>query len=369
MRKDAGVNVGGTIFPVKGWSKKVVSSYHGADGYTFFELGAVPKQTVVPNSVGACSAETIDLYREFYTRSDGLAIIGCSKSVTNNNSIVENIETICGRKPKFLAHEFEELATGNQGKVVEVLRNHAASGGYIGLHDHPNNPVTGGIYSDRTGSPLAGIKSGGAQRAAFLSYLDEIASVISQLAPYPVIYRPFHEMNGNWFWWGGVDRVADLITIWQDTVNYLRVTKGLTNVLFSWNINGANYDGDVTNNLVTTYATWWPGDTYVDLISMDQYDNAVSPILLRNSIAVASWQALMVLARKYNKPLYIAEIGSQYGSKDIAGFWESGLFSVLDAYPSCSAIATWNGTWAPAPNTPAADSFRTGVARCGRLLG
>lgn len=42
----------------------------------------------------------------------------------------------------------------------------------------------------------------------------------------PVIFRPYHEHNGDWFWWGkGVNSEEDYIKLWQFTVEYLRDEK------------------------------------------------------------------------------------------------------------------------------------------------
>ena len=358
MRKLPALTVSGIVTPTGGWPENEGYSIAYATEYRVAEFGPVPLQTESP--AGTVDAETLALYRQLYSRPDGRMLLGVAEYIPKRNT-QETITSMCGRGAKILAWEFEKAASGKQAAGLAILQAHAAAGGIVGLHAHPDNFATGGNYQDRTGSPVAAIKPGGANHAAYRAYLDDVAAFITSIGA-PVIYRPLHEMNGNWFWWNGADRAADLVLVWQDTVDYLRTTKGLTNVLFSWNIHGAVGNGGVTDNVTTAYSTWWPGAAYVDLVSMDLYDNGATPTLLRNGYAWKSWQALLRLAVENNRPIYIAEIGSSTGAQAVAGFWKDACFDHLDSYPGCSAVCLWTTEWAPAPGTAAAASFVAGAA-------
>lgn len=364
MRKIPAVSVSGIITPEGGWPENEGYSIAYNTEYRVAEFGPVEEQNISP--IGTVDSATLALYRQLYSRPDGRMIMGVAEYIPKRNT-QETITALCGKGAKILAWEFEKAATGRQSAGLAMLQAHAAMGGIVGLHAHPENFVTGGSYQDRTGAPVAAIKPGGSHHSNYRAYLDDVAAFIYSIGA-PVIYRPLHEMNGDWFWWNGADRAADLILVWQDTVDYLRNTKGLTNILFSWNIHGAVGNGGVTDNATTAYSTWWPGANYVDLVSMDLYDSGVSPTLLRNGFSWKSWQALLKIAVANDKPIYMAEIGSSTGSQAIAGFWQDACFEHINAYPGCSALCLWTTEWAPAPNTPAAASFIEGVASKGLLL-
>ena len=71
----------------------------------------------------------------------------------------------------------------------------------------------------------------------------------------PVLWRPFHEMDGGWFWWGasGADAYLQLYKLMYDRLTNVH---GLNNLIWVWN--GQD-------------AAWYPGDEYVDIIGEDIY--------------------------------------------------------------------------------------------------
>lgn len=97
---------------------------------------------------------------------------------------------------------------------------------------------------------------------ALIAGMDKGAKALLELkeAGIPVIWRPFHEFDGKWFWWGkgGAENFKKL---WR--IMYDRYTNhwGLDNLI--WNL---GYCGDVNSG-------WYPGDEYVDIIGADTYVN------------------------------------------------------------------------------------------------
>lgn len=81
----------------------------------------------------------------------------------------------------------------------------------------------------------------------------------------PVIFRPWHEMNGSWFWWGenycSNDNYKELFRF---TVDYLKNEKGLNNLLIA-------YSPDRMFSSQEEYLKYYPGDTYVDILGVDNY--------------------------------------------------------------------------------------------------
>lgn len=241
-----------------------------------------------------------------------------------------------------------------------------AQGSIILLHHHAGNPVTGSLSAegtlstfnnpfgqagdtgnvyDRSGTPLTAINTGGAQEAQFLAYLDRLATFFASLVDgqgrlIPVIFRPFHECNGDFFWWGGTDRAATLILVWQKMVTYLRDTKGVTNVLFCWNMD-AGYG---------SISSFWPGPTYVDVISLDVYDNTTnsSASLAKQGMTATAYADLTALAATHGKPLILAEVGYSWGAQNSSTIWDVKTGDVLLAsFPQFALAAVWRSPFGP----------------------
>lgn len=256
-------------------------------------------------------------------------------------------------------------ATATAATKTAIQAAHAA-GAIILLHHHAGNPVTGSLSAegtlstfnnpfgqagdtgnvyDRNGSPLAAIKTGGAQEAQFLAYLDRLATFLASLTDaggnlIPVIWRPFHEVNGNWFWWAGTDRASDLILVWRKMVDYLRDTKGVTNLLYCWNLAGAQ--GSI--------GSFWPGPTYVDIISLDVYDNTANTTasLSNQGQTATDYADLLARATTHSKPLILAEVGYSWAAQNSSTIWDVKTGDVLTAsFPQFSLLAVWRSPFGP----------------------
>lgn len=98
---------------------------------------------------------------------------------------------------------------------------------------------------------------------ALIEGMDRAVPYLQQLedAEVPVLWRPFHELDGGWFWWskGGSD---NFVKLWQ--MMYSRYTDywGLDNLI--WVYGYSKNGGDM--------GAWYPGDSYVDLVGADSYD-------------------------------------------------------------------------------------------------
>ena len=101
----------------------------------------------------------------------------------------------------------------------------------------------------------------------WLKELDRVAEGLEQLkkAGVVVLWRPFHEMNGDWFWWDGKDPET-FIKLWRHMFDYFTNTKKLNNLLWVY---GPNH-GKKT-------AAYYPGDRYVDIVGLDAYTDFVDP--------------------------------------------------------------------------------------------
>jgi mannan endo-1,4-beta-mannosidase len=135
---------------------------------------------------------------------------------------------------------------------------------------HADNPVSGGNAWDRTRAVHA-ILPGKPLHERYVGYLDRVASFLLQLVGdggelVPIIFRPFHEHTGSWFWWGAAHTSsADYIALWRFTADYLRRTRGLDHLLFAFSPGGGEVHRD------SDYLYRYPGDEYVDVFGADHY--------------------------------------------------------------------------------------------------
>lgn len=127
-----------------------------------------------------------------------------------------------------------------------------------------------GFYSTATTFDLkaALANPNGADYQALLADIDTISAELKKFADadIPLLWRPLHEAQGAWFWWGksGPDELKALWKLMHD-----RMTKehGLNNLIWVFTYSGS------------ADASWYPGDDYVDIVGYDGYDgkNANNP--------------------------------------------------------------------------------------------
>ncbi|HSR38268.1 MAG TPA: glycosyl hydrolase [Phnomibacter sp.] len=150
-----------------------------------------------------------------------------------------------------------------------AIRQGYDSGAVITLSWHANNPLTGKTAWDPVAGTVKGILPGGDRHVLFLSWLDKIAAFIGSLRgprgePIPVLFRPWHELTGNWFWWGqNLCTPSEFRQMWQLTVERLQIHHQLNNIL--WVYNTSDFDN------AAHFLDRYPGNESVDVISFDSY--------------------------------------------------------------------------------------------------
>lgn len=184
-------------------------------------------------------------------------------------------------------HEGAEILDTNAGNIeaAALLSNEAIErGAIITLSSHmPNfsgsrvkkgefeHTYDGYDYSiadsyNLTGDCINQILPGGQYHEAFRAYLDFIADYAKQVNG-PILFRPFHENTGSWFWWGKAFCDAETYkSVYKYTVEYLRDEKEVHNLLYL-------YGPGAEASTLEEYEERYPGDEYVDLVGFDTYDN------------------------------------------------------------------------------------------------
>lgn len=220
-----------------------------------------------------------------------------------------------------------------------------ARGGINTLSAHLPNFVTGDTFHDTSGNVVRHILPGGDKHEVFNAYLDKIAAAATRAIRddgtlIPVIFRPFHENRGGWFWWGaGHTTTSEYQEIFRYTVEYLRDRKGVHNLLYSFSPNSTVGDPEA-------YLKTYPGDEFVDVLGFDSYDDSSS------AEGSAAWHASLVtdlamisdLADDRGKVAALTEYG-QAGQEDAVLTWHTDLLAVLQADAGASRMA-YMLTWA-----------------------
>ena len=161
-----------------------------------------------------------------------------------------DVHSVSGSHPAVIGVDINGLSgrsRENIAKNKESLRENIVAtydrGGLTTLSWHLDNPVSGDDFNWKEGksAPAVGnlIPSGShhEQYQAILADIADLAhSVVGKdgtLAP--MIFRPFHEFDGNWFWWGKPHCTREeFITLWQFTVSHLRDTLGVHNLIYAF---------------------------------------------------------------------------------------------------------------------------------------
>ncbi len=136
----------------------------------------------------------------------------------------------------------------------------------------------------------------------FLSQLDKAAIPVFKELDFPIVFRPFHEMNGSWFWWGkNWCNREEYKAIYQLTVDYLRKA-GIDNILYAW-----SPDAD-------SAMEFYPGDDYVDILGMDIYEPGIDPMKSHERMIRALGE-LTDYAAGHGKVVAITECGCRKDGK------------------------------------------------------
>lgn len=214
-----------------------------------------------------------------------------------------------------------------------VLMDYWRAGGLVGVSVHLNNParLEGGGLNDK-GLAIANLlEPDTAVHQRWLRQLDAIAAGLRELqtAGVVVLWRPFHEMNGQWFWWGA-QTPGDFVKVWRHMFTYFTETKGLHNLIWVY---GPNHGEHV--------ADFYPGGQYVDLVGLDAYTDDI------DSDHIKGYNELIAL----KKPFGFTEYGP-HGASNPPGNFDFHRFpdGLEKNFPLTRFFLSWNAKWNPAEN-------------------
>ena len=123
--------------------------------------------------------------------------------------------------------------------------------------------------------------------------VDVIAGYLAQLhdAHVAVLFRPYHEMNGTWFWWGWRPGKNGSAALYRQLYDRLVNVHHLDNLVWVWNVNAPS-------QAAGPFADYFPGAEYVDVLSVDNY----------GEFKQSFYDDILALAG--DKPVALAEVGT-----------------------------------------------------------
>lgn len=306
------------------------------------------------------NSETVNLYNYLKNLPSGASdrvlsgAFGGYSGISDENAFSmaesDDIYAWTGQRPAIYACDY---ARGwdtaiNISELIDYACNNTLidlynQGGLVQISNHLPSPVPsngGGLNDTITDADYEKILTNGDPiRGRWLQILDKVAEGLQQLedAGVTVIYRPLHEMNGEWFWWGNTSYQGDHPTrrqlyrdLYVDMFNYFTYTKSLDNLIWV-------YSPDALRNFKTSF---YPGSSYVDIVGLDAYTEGAG-----NSNIASGYTELLGL----NKPFAFAEVGpdqATLGSYDYADF----IQNIASNYPEAIYFIPWNNVWSPTRN-------------------
>lgn len=200
---------------------------------------------------------------------------------------------------------------------------------------HLDNPLNDKSAWDTTHSSVREAAPGGSVHAKYVKYLDNVASYIKTLKGddgelIPLLFRPFHELTGNWFWWcKNTSTPEEFKALWRFTIDYLRNEKKLHNLLIVYSVADFNTKED--------FLARYPGDDYADIIGFDNYCyKSVSDYKRNLGMRLALQQEI---ADEHHKLTCLAETG--YEQIPQADWWTTVLQPELLKNSRTSYVLMW----------------------------
>jgi mannan endo-1,4-beta-mannosidase len=247
------------------------------------------------------------------------------------NADTEAIHTVTGKYPAIWGSDFgftnaeDKDAVTHRNLMIEEAKKQYAAGSIIYLcwhmlrptEDEPGQPGAswgGSVQARLTDDQwLELITSDSPLHQRWEKYMDTAAVYLKQLqdAHIPVLWRPMHENNGTFFWWGGRSGQYGTAQLFREVYNRMVNVHHLNNLVWVWNQNGPAPGGE--------FYGFYPGAQYADIVSYDNYA----------SLDDRYYQEILTIAN--GKPIGFGEVGSPPPPE------------VLANQPKLAFYMTWSG--------------------------
>jgi mannan endo-1,4-beta-mannosidase len=269
-----------------------------------------PAASAAPPVNPDASPEARALLRYLYSISGHYTLSGQHNYPNSVSRWTDRTYDLAGKYPAVFGQDFgfsggeDKDSTEGRATMIEEVKRQYRNGAIITLTWHEvrptfDEPVTFrenilSHLSDFEWSEL--LTPGTALNQRWCAQVDVAAGFLKQLrdAHIPVLYRPYHEMNGNWFWWGGRRGEAGSAALYRQLFDRFVNHHKLDNLIWVWNANSPG----VPPNGPGPFADFFPGLQYADVLSVDIY----------GEFKASYYDDLLALAA--GKPIALGEVGA-----------------------------------------------------------
>ncbi len=186
---------------------------------------------------------------------------GCDYGFADSSHDIDNIKY----RPLLVP---EIIKQHNRGSIITMTYHQADP--YVG----EPCPFVGGVQTKLTPEQWNDILTDGtAANTTWKEYVDRLAAEFKKLQDkhIPVLFRPYHEMNGKWFWWGGKTGENGFPKMWKMLYDRFTNYHKLNNLIWVWSPDKPWHG----------LKEYYPGDKYVDIVSLDIYPEPDTNVVFR----------------------------------------------------------------------------------------
>ena len=290
-----------------------------------------------------------------------------------------DVKNVCGDYPAIMGFDLGGIEMGDQKnldsvpftRMTEEIIAHHLRGGIVTLSWHPRNPLTtidgggnagqkfpeGTAWDVRDSAVVKKILTDSLTREKFEGWMQRVSDFLVTLKTadgkkVPVIFRPWHENSGSWFWWGeklcSVDEYKALWNLLQDKLK----ADGFDNLV--WSYSPGCQDNLTAERLLDRY----PGDDRVDMIGLDGYQWVPEEKDIFIARTKQNLQVLCEVAQAHGLIPAMTETGMKNLTQP--DWWSTTLLPAVQDYP-ISYLLTWRNykeEWfGPSTSKPDAPSF------------
>ena len=264
--------------------------------------------------------------------------------VDDKSFIKSDMYDVCGDYPAIFGFDLNGIMqTANKAAAI----THFERGGIISVSNHMNNIETGKNAWDRSSKTVVKkILNEKKYKEVFCNILDNYASFFISLRDsngnlIPVLFRPWHESNSNYYWWGS-DCCSnnDFKRLWRFTYDYLVKRKKVSNLVWVFSLDKFNTEAD--------FYSRYPGDKYVDVIGYEKYhwwtekENDEECLSRFVKEFKAGLTILNQLCEKHKKVPSVSEFGFAGGVP--ARFWTRCVYDVIKEF-NIAYILLWSNIY------------------------
>ena len=226
-------------------------------------------------------------------------------------------------------------------KMKQYIKEANERGGISTVSWHFDNPATEKNAWDNTPNSLKTVLPGGENHQKFIAWLDKASSFFLSLKDkrgknIPILFRPYHELTGGWFWWGKGNCTPDEFkTLWKFTFDYLQ-KKGVHNLIYVYNTSSFKSEEEFLAN--------YPGTGYADILSFDSYQNNDDKDGEKFIQEVQNqFKIINKIGLEQNKPIALAEAG--YEAIPDPKWWTNVLDKAIGDYKISYVLLWRNHGW------------------------